>query len=293
MRALLVPLVLGLGQAPALPPDASADARELWQALLTATRPTAAGGARAPVTAFDLAFDGRLRSGEKATNDFNDARYRFYAPDCVRTTLESGVERMRGPEGDWLVDWNHEEKVKLVGRDFDEDRRELDETLDVARNFVALTDPARLDVKGLRLLPAAPAYLPSELAKLTTKLAWLEVESPGLRLTRGSAAAQGAVYKAHLGLDRERHLPRIAVIFEDRGGRMDRTSALLVELDEYAPLDDFQVPHVIRTYPTQPPGPETLDKPFAERWELGIWLKKGARLRAALAPADFVPPAKF
>ena len=145
----------------AAPPQQDAAAQALWKDLLQAAQPSRPGSERKPVNAFDLTFDGRARMKDKQSNDFNNTRYRFLAPNWVRTSMESGVERMRGPEGDWLVDRKKQDKIRLVGRDFTEDRRELADFQNIARNFVNLTDPARLELQSLRVLPASPATVPA------------------------------------------------------------------------------------------------------------------------------------
>jgi hypothetical protein len=259
-------------------------AQSLWKNLLEAAQPTRPGTARKPVSAFDLTFDGRARMKGKQSNDFNNTRYRFLAPSWVRTSMESGVDRMRGPEGDWLVDEKKKDKIRLVGRDFAEDRRELGDFQNIARNFVNLTDPARLQVQALRVLTASPATLPASLAKRAAELDWIEITSPDFRLTRSQAPDPDAPFKAQIGLDKRDHLPRLAIIWEDDRGQILWESALCVELDQFRRLDDFQVPFTMRTYPPAEGGR------FADRWELQIWLiENGASLRPKLTPRDFVP----
>ena len=264
-------------------PQQDSTAQGLWKSLLQASQPTRPGSQRKPVSAFDLTFDGRARKG-KQVNDFNKMRYRFLAPEWVRTTMESGVERMRGPEGDWLFDRKKKDKIRLAGRDFAQDRRELGDFQNIARNFVNLTDPARLDVRDMRFLPSAPVAVPRSLSKRAAQLDWIEVTSPDFRLTRSQAPGPGAQFKAQLGLDKRDHLPRLAIIWEDDAGRILWESALCVELDQFHRLDDFQVPIVMRTYPPAEGGT------FADRWDLQVWLiVKGASLRAKLSARDFVP----
>lgn len=280
-----------------IPPSASARAKDLWAKLLAAASPpvSATPGsptARAPVTAFDLTFDGRARPESGQSNDFNRARYRFLGPGFVRTSLPSGAERMRGPEGDWLVDVSKGDRVQLAGREYAQDRRELSESLNIAKSFVALTDPAQLRIAKLEDLAAPPATVPPSLAAVAPKLDWIAIESPDFHLVSASSRREAQSFRCQLGLDRATHLPELATIWEDEHGAMVHETALFVRMTKYVDLDQFHVPSQIDVYPAD------LDVSpfrFADVSSLSLYLRyllKESTLRAKLAPADFSPGAK-
>ena len=276
--------VLVPGEAPA---SASAEARAAWLELCKA----ASGASAQPkVTSFDLRFDGRAQPVGRETHDFNDARYRYLEPGWIATTLADGTQRMRGPGGDFFV----KDKIatRLQGSNFATDLRELDDQARVAHSFVSLIDPRALRLRSLALVKGPPPVLPASLAKRASELTWLEIESPdfhsGTQLHPGTQASAPVFSRAWIGTDKQTRLPQLALVARADGGTIVHESALLVRLEDFKPIDGFQVPHKLRSYqPDLGPSPWT----FSEQPVLTLWLKGGS-LRPALVEKDFLPPAK-
>jgi hypothetical protein len=259
----------------ALPASASEQARALWTQLVAAT----AGEASEPIRAFDLSFDARVYSGEKQSND-GAARYLFLAPGFVRMVLESGRERMRGPDGDFLVDKSG--VYPLRGRDFAEDVRELEETVAVARLFVGLTDPSTLRLASLDVLPAAPGRLPEGLAQRAAQLDWIVVTSPDFRGRTDDSRV--TLDRVEIGLERGTHLPLLALVTDPR----EPGSAVLARLEQYQPLDGYRVPWKVTTWRVTPGPAGAAPRPFEDKPAVKLWLKQG-RLRPSLQADDFKP----
>lgn len=267
---------------PALPAGTEPRAAELWR------RAVAASFASGPIEAFDLEFSLRQR-GPHSSNDV-DARYRYLEPGFVRATLESGREHLRGPRGDFLIDGK--EVVRLTGRANVEDRRQLDETVALARNYLALADPARLRIDALRVLDAPPPGLPASLKVDPGVLDWLEVESPDFHLVRLEPARGGSEpapprFRARLGLDRADG--RIALcLLEERPlpGVRTHTEPLLVELRDSRDLEGVRLPREVRVHHLDPRSPTPLFETYPHTI---LWLRRGS-LRPLLTPADFLPP---
>lgn len=285
-----VSAVASAGLAPgALPDDVTPEARAAWTALERALAPRGGGAA---VRAFDLTFEGRAWASHVQSNDFDGARYRFLAPDWVRTTLRSGREQLRGPQGDFLLDGR--EVVPLIGRDHKEDRKQLDQTVGVARNFCALTDASRLRVASLVRLEGPPATVPEPLREAAARLVWLELTSPDFRVWReGAPIPSDALFRVQLGLDPAEapvgdhtatHLPRLVTIAEDVEPAARAESAMLLELTQFRELDGFRVPHELRVHP---PVPEQDPWRFRDRPSLELWLLPDGRLRPELSVRDF------
>jgi hypothetical protein len=261
----------------ALPAKASHEARALWRRVVDATR--AAGESPPPVSAFDLAFD--LRTRREGRNDAR-LRFRYLERGFVRATLESGREHLRGPQGDFLIDG--EQKLALADtRENEEDRRQIEEELAIARNFVALTDPGRLRVASLARLDAPPTGMPPELAQQAAALEWLEVSSPDFRLFKGEPGGATPLYLARLGVERASGRLALAQIGRDLRRPRPDERALLVDLRAPKRLDGWMIPHEIyvRTFD------EELGR-FEERPALELGLRSGS-LRPALGPDDFRP----
>ena len=128
------------------------------------------------------------------TNETEDVEYRYLAPDCVRFRLPSRREVGRSGLAQrdyWLLDGD--ELVELVGREYEEDRRQIQEMHAVARNFVALSDPGRLRITRLETLADPPPDVAPRLEPKERKLEWLRVASPDFALLRRDAAAPGDV----------------------------------------------------------------------------------------------------
>ena len=184
-----LPLLLSLlllqepSNAPAVPSAdaavaADSDANAAWKALAEATLD------EKPITAFDLVFHLRVRPDDIQTNDLA-ARYRFLSPDFVRATLESGREHLRGPAGDYLIDGD--EVLKLVGREAAEDKKQIDEAVGVAKNFLALSDPARLKPRAVQNALAPTHLLPTDLEERAGALRWISINTDGFHLLTSSA----------------------------------------------------------------------------------------------------------
>lgn len=267
-----------------LPPGTDPRAAELWR------RAVAASLSAGPIHAFDLEFSLR-QLGERSSNDL-DVRYRYLEPGFVRATLESGREHLRGPRGDFLIDG--EEVVRLSGRANVEDRRQLDETVALARNYLALADPARLRLEALRTLAGPPPGLPGTLAVDPAALDWLEVESPDFHLVRlaaeGERRPEPPRFRALLGLDRADGRIALCLLEEAPGGgaepRRAATEPLLVELRDTRDLEGVRLPREVRVFhldaTSRPPAFETFPR-------TRLWLRRGS-LHPLLSPADFLPP---
>jgi hypothetical protein len=280
-----------------VPADASQRARELWTALCKATlaplgaplgapqNPGMPGApaARTPITAFDLSFDGRAWSPQ--SNDF-EIRQRYLAPGWVRRTQKSGREQIRGPDGDWLVDPTTKEKIRLRGKDFEQDRRELGETQQVARSFVALANPGAIRLTRLETMAAPPTSIPTALAARAAQLDWIAIETSSLTRASTNPGAALTLFRAQIGLDKKSALPQIAVVWEEEQGQHVGGQDLLVDLLHYAPLDGYQVPDKLKVYP---PDPQRSPLVFAEAPSLQLDLRRGGSLKPALTPEDFVP----
>ena len=258
---------------------ASPEAKAAWSRVLAAT--SSAPGQ--PITAFRLEADVLTRQGAQ-TNE-TEIDYRYLAPDCIRFLLPNRLETGRcgpGREDYWLKD--KEEIVVLAGRDYVQDRQRVDEMLALAKNYVALSDPGRLNLRRLELASAPPGDLPPSLQAAAKKLTWITVASSDFALVRrdGEPAPKDAIYAVELGL-RQDALPNLVVIREESRKAGDRT-ALLVELGKYEERNGFRIPLQLRVFGRRPDGrPGFVDTPSQEIYVTAT------DLRAPLTREDFRP----
>lgn len=271
--------------------QASPEARDAWQRVCAAGR--AEGSAPEPIRAFTLRADVLTRDG--AQSNEAEVAYRYLAPDLIRFSLPSGRETGKGPgigrSAYWLKD--KDEVVTLDGREHGEDVRLVRQMLAVARNFVALSDPARLRLERLERMDQAPRGLPPSVSRKAGELSWLRVTSPDFALLpRGEdaprpASRAGPSYRVELGLGAD-GLPRLAVIAEepahDGSGQPPAAAPLLIELADYRAVDGFLVPHRLLVHP-RTSGEAAL---FVDRAAQEIYVLE-ARLRPALREQDFLP----
>lgn len=263
-----------------LPESATPEARAAWDTVCKASLGPDSG--RAPVRAFELALDVRTRNASGGTNDLL-AEYRFLEPDNVRVkTVEGKREVGRGPEGDWLFDGSRNERVALsVGREYAEDRRQLDEWTAVARLFVSLTDPRSLRLAGLDVLKGPPPAIPAALQKRAAELSWIRARSPDFHLVGVSTPSN--LFRASLGWDPKTGRVELALVEEDAVSPALRPTAKLVELQKPQPSGGFLVPQRILIYSVEegrnPPA-------FTAQAGLDLYVTK-SNLRAELKPEDF------
>lgn len=272
-----------------LPADASPRALELWEALVAPQR------GQEPIRAFDLSFWMRHRSAEGRQQNDVDARYRFLMPGFVRVELQSGRELLRGPRGDFLIDKG--EVVPLTARVHVEDRQQLAEAVAIARNFLSLTDPARLRVLRLVARETPPHGLPGEWSERAARLEWLEITSPDFHLApRGAAPPPSAdpaaprLYRVALGLAPADHRPHLVVIHEELAGTPTLSPAsMLVELRQHGELDGYRLPRRVHVHEVDLSRSPWEFRPRATS-ELALKPKPTTvGLRPPLSPESFVP----
>jgi len=265
VQSELKPLVPG-----ALPEDASAQVRALWQPFCAAT--LAPKATRTPIVAFDLVLDARIRNAENQSNENSTPlRYRFQKPDWVRAMTEHGYELLHGPEGDFLIDPKRGNTRLAVGREGEQDRKQLAEISDLARNFIALTDPSALRIAELKIGSADPALSPAPQA-----LDWLEILTPDFRMP-GSAPT--GMLRVQLGLSRDKHLPELCLV-----GEAGARPATLIRAKDYREKQGLLVPHDLALFPF-----DKASGKFPEQPPLQLWLKKESDLRPQFKPETFTP----
>ena len=129
-----------------IPGGTSAEATRRWNAFFAAQ--STGSPARAPLGGFRLGFD--LRAREPQQSNDGRARFTFWEErgwlSCQMD--KSGRTLLLGPEGPFLVDAG--KATSLRGRDFKEDRKKLLEWVAIARNYLALVQPARVRLVELR-----------------------------------------------------------------------------------------------------------------------------------------------
>lgn len=286
-RASTAPLVASDGQPVVpgrIPSDTPEAARTLWERVLAWTR---IGESAAPVRSFDLGFDVVFRA-EDRHNQF-PARYAFVDdPGWLRCEIERSKRvQVRGPKGDWLIEKG--QPTRLVGRENRESRREMDQWVAISRNFLALTDPAKVRIVRLATGEPPPAQvLPSRAVPLAPTFSWLEVESPDFRLYE--SAEEGVadpVYRARLGVDPASGAVGLALL-EARGTRgVLASGALLVEIVGWRTVGDRRLPENVLVHAVDP---ERVPFGFEERPSIDLWLsREDPRLNPELPATHFEP----
>ncbi len=249
--ALLIalPLLVTTTAAPAcaLQEAAQTDqAQELWERVCASTFLRSKADAK-PITALDLQFE-VLTRGDQGSTEIKP-RVRWLDPGFIRIQLSSGREVGRGPKGDWLREGN--EVVRMVGREYAQDRRDFDSYLTIINIFVALTHPKTLAVENLSIVSELPFDFPKrhDLNKTRDRkrLKWLRFESQDLQLS-GSDDWGDTVPKkqtVHVAIDTANHLPVMAHI-ADKSGEL---APMLLSLADSKALQDLRIPHKIFVYP--------------------------------------------
>lgn len=229
-----------------LPKSTSPEARAAWDRMTAAL--AVPGAVRTPVTGFDLGLDLRLRVRENQTNSFEKARYAYRAPGYLLADTGKGRRQVRGPKGDWLYDESVPTErafVSLnVGRENAEDRRQLDEALDVARLFVLLVDSKNVRVVRFAAAANPEAFVPAKLAEEARKLAWFELETPDVRPGVQNQAGARIV----LGLAAETGLPVVVLADDAAAARRVNPTTSCVRLAEWKPFDGWLLPKKILVY---------------------------------------------
>jgi len=262
------PLVPG-----AIPEGTSAEARAQFQQFCAAT--LAPKAARTPIVAFDLVLDAQIRSAENRVNEnVTPLRYRYQQPDLVRAMTEHGYELLHGPKGDFLLDPKRNEKLALaVGREGEQDRKQLAEISDLSRNFIALTDPSALRIAELKIGSADRALPPG-----SPPLAWLEILTPDFRIP-GSAPA--GMLRVQLGLKPGKNLPELCLV--GPGDALARP-ATMIRVKDYREKQGLVVPHNLALFPF-----DKATGKFPEKPPLELWLKNDSDLRPKFGPETFEP----
>ncbi|MDF1837605.1 MAG: hypothetical protein P1V35_07050 [Planctomycetota bacterium] len=300
-----------------IPANTSKGALKLWNEVLSASRIQKAEGVTPPVKSFDLTFDVRIRTAPGTPSKEETVRFRFLDQSKGYLSAEFTTSKRRtdrGPSGDYLRD--DKEWVSLQGREDQESRRELDRWVAIARNFVALTQPAAVRVMELKELTVLPdpttdsdtpkamrlefgegrfLALPNTATyRACTDLRWLEVTSPDFRLFDSGDAGPGRApiaYRALLGLDKVGRI-RLAQFHEDNGGAVRLQGALFVDVRSWKELENgYVLPRDIDTYRSDSTGGHTS---FEVQPAMALWLiTRAARInpkRPPLQAKDFGPP---
>ena len=264
--------------------------REVWERLCAASL-----GGGAPITAFRLEAHTKIRDG--ANKNEADVAYGYLAPDCIRFRLSK--ERELGRFGKRKSDyWLREgdEVVWLKTRQYTSDRDSIREMAVLARNYIALSDPARLRIDAIELLRRGPGEARQAVgARRLNKLTWLSITSPDFALF-GAEDAGGdgdeERYRVDFGLrpDTEEFAwaPEVAIVRtlprpDDPFGGGER--AVLFRLFSYREQDGFRIPFEVAVHHRDGSLPGA---PFGRVPAQEVWIQK-ADLRPKLTVDDFRP----
>lgn len=265
LAALLVPADL--------PGDVSEDARTSWERFLAATRPEQEGAIHA--LSFDVEVLTRME-GQATEAGFSLA---YLDPDRLRMRTKSGIEQGVGSGIGQKAYWlrKDDELVRLVGRDYETDRRQLDDLLNLCHDLCVLANPETLRVTTLEDMRRAPRELGGH-RHAAKKLDWVVFTSPDFQLVRSGSGE----LRVELGLDPETGVAAQAVVRDPKHGAAPRH----LVFEGHAALDGFTVPRAIHVFDTVDPADPSSD--FRRKATIEIYLLSG-ELNPELAPESFDP----
>ncbi len=277
-----------------LPKSTTPEARAAWERLVAAGSP--AGESRTPVAGFDLSLDLRLKIEENRSNDFPEARYAYLAPNYLLFDTGKGRTQLRGPKGDWLLDSKAGEgraHVKLdVGRENAQDRRQIEDGLDVARLFVSVVDARSVRVIRFEARAVPEALLPPSRVEDAKKLTWFELQTPDVR--PGAQNQAGA--RILLGMSPDTGLPAMAIADDARAPQRVNPTTTTVDLNEWKPLDGWMLPRKILVFLpriVEQAGAGGATSRVADGWRkepgMDLFVRSGS-LKNTLKPENFLPP---
>lgn len=258
---------------PDLPAETAPEARAAWEQFLEATRPAEPS----PITSLEFEVEVVTRTENRS----NQAEFTlaYLDPDRLRMRMKSGREQGVGSgigqQAYWLRDG--EELRRLAGREYETDRRQIDDLVNLCHDLCALANPEALRVTELVKLRRGPRELGSG-RHAAKKLTWLAFTSPDFRLVGSDSKAT----RIELGLDPETGLAHQAVVRDPAGASPPRH----LIFERHATLDGFQLPEAIHVFDPERPGDPASD--FRPRATVEIYLLSG-RLNPALAPESFDP----
>jgi hypothetical protein len=217
---------------------------------------------------------------------------RYAEPGHLRFQVRDKYEMGFGPTGYWqLMEDGFRE---LTGRDYASDRRRIVEVRAVCRNFLALAEPRRLRVAGLRLVPGGPGIVPPGLAARSPEspLAWLEVTSPDFDLAIGAEPEDvdpGRLYRATLGIDPGTGRVAEALVQELRDGKPLLSTSTWVTLGQHVSVDGVLLPESLKV---RYPDLRTGRLAFEEKVREEMYLLEG-HLNPKLEEGAFAPSSEL
>lgn len=245
-------------------------------------------GEKQEIRAFALRADVVTREGVQS-NQF-EAVYRYLHPHYIRFQIETGVETGRGPGKGDKAYWQRDgERVTVLsGREQIESRNLVKQMTSLAQNFLALSDPAKLDVADLNLRSIGPGYLPKDLKAEGKRLEWIEFTSRDFDLFRDDAPKRPGVekrYRVLVGLEKKTAVPRIAVVREIATSEDPVASPILFDLKNYKSVDGYRIPHWIKVHRMRP---RAVPLSFEDKPAQDIFVNS-ADLKPPFTPESFAP----
>lgn len=254
-----------------LPAETAPEARAAWEQFLEATRPAE------PVPITSLQFEVQVTT--RTDNRSNQAEFSlaYLDPDRLRMRMKSGREQGVGSgigqQAYWLRDGD--ELRRLAGREYETDRRQIDDLLNLCHDLCALANPEALRVTRIEKLRRGPRELGSG-KHAARSLTWLAFTSPDFRLV-GSGSD---TLRIELGLDPTTGNAHQAVVRDPAGASPPRH----LIFEKHDSVDGFQIPMTIQVFDPEEAGDPESD--FRSRATVEIYLLTGT-LNPALDPASF------
>ena len=227
---------------------------------------------------------------------------------------ERGGDRELGRDEDgyWLRDPKDLDRdgnarvVRLDGREYATDRRQIDDVLALSESFRAFADPSALRLTKLALSTPPLSEVPEEGARFGAQLLWLELESPDFHLPgapRLGPSGRPLSAWVRLGLDPKTNLVRQALVVAPapqtmEGAPLARAAHFLIlggERNRYRAYGGYRLPMGVDLWQftlreTSVEG-QTLRKPVdvTEKPGQSFALKRDLEVNPPLTPDDFRP----
>ncbi|MFT4539227.1 MAG: hypothetical protein ACI841_004455 [Planctomycetota bacterium] len=263
-----------------IPDDTKADARELWDLVLRGTHSTPAE--TDPIESFKMAFE-LIARHEGGRNELTlELAYRMREGFLRTDVLSSNRTQLRGPDGDYLIEEG--QVTDLAGRENQQSRRDMDQWISIARNFLSLTSPGAIRIVSMREAAAPTHRLPERVKATVSGLRWIEIVSPDFHLYTTSDRNKTPVFKALLGV--REHTAQVELSLIQGVDRRSEADARLFVHENFKPLQGYSLPHRVYVYLVDI---QDLGLAFFPRPSIDLWLLPQGQLNPELPLELFRP----